>query len=123
MDQFHLVSVFVAVVDTNGFAGAARKLNISPPAVTRAINELESHLGVPYCSKSPHASCGKSFVVIQDATKSRAATDGSIMALDDRTRRDQRIAQPLMIALEMMMRDILTQRTTQHPLPDRNQPR
>ena len=25
-----------------------------------------------------------------------------------------------MIALEMMMRDILTQRTTQHPLPDRN---
>lgn len=36
----------MAVVDTNGFAGAARKLSISPPAVTRAINELESHLGV-----------------------------------------------------------------------------
>ena len=46
MDQLHLINVFVAVVDTNGFAGAARKLNISPPAVTRAINELESHLGV-----------------------------------------------------------------------------
>ena len=46
MDQLHLITVFVAVVDTNGFAGAARKLNISPPAVTRAINELESHLGV-----------------------------------------------------------------------------
>jgi DNA-binding transcriptional LysR family regulator len=45
MDQLHLISVFVAVVDTNGFAGAARKLGISPPAVTRAINELESHLG------------------------------------------------------------------------------
>lgn len=41
-----MISVFVAVVDTNGFAGAARKLNISPPAVTRAINELEAHLGV-----------------------------------------------------------------------------
>ncbi|MFX9054185.1 LysR family transcriptional regulator, partial [Acinetobacter baumannii] len=40
------INVFVAVVDANGFAGAARKLNISPPAVTRAINELESHLGV-----------------------------------------------------------------------------
>ena len=25
--------------------GAARKLNLSPPAVTRAINELESQLG------------------------------------------------------------------------------
>jgi DNA-binding transcriptional LysR family regulator len=46
MDRFHLISVFVAVVDTNGFAGAARKLNMSPPAVTRAVNELETHLGL-----------------------------------------------------------------------------
>ena len=46
MDQLHLMSVFVAVVDTNGFSGAARKLNISPPAVTRAVNDLESQLGV-----------------------------------------------------------------------------
>jgi DNA-binding transcriptional LysR family regulator len=46
LDQLHLINVFVAVVDTSGFAGAARKLNMSPPAVTRAINELETHLGV-----------------------------------------------------------------------------
>jgi len=46
MDKFNLISIFVAVVDTNGFAGAARKLNISPPAVTRAINELETRLNV-----------------------------------------------------------------------------
>ena len=46
MDRFHLINVFVAVVDTQGFAGAARKLNMSPPAVTRAINELETHLGL-----------------------------------------------------------------------------
>lgn len=46
MDRFHLINVFVAVVDTNGFAGAARKLSMSPPAVTRAINELELHLGL-----------------------------------------------------------------------------
>ena len=46
MDRLHLINVFVAVVDTNGFAGAARKLKISPPAVTRAINELEAHLAV-----------------------------------------------------------------------------
>lgn len=46
MDRFHLISVFVAVVDAQGFAGAARKLNLSPPAVTRAINELEAHLGL-----------------------------------------------------------------------------
>ncbi|MEJ5999369.1 LysR family transcriptional regulator [Paucibacter soli] len=46
MDRLHLINVFTAVVDANGFAGAARKLNISPPAVTRAIGELEAHLGV-----------------------------------------------------------------------------
>jgi len=46
MDKFNLISIFIAVVDTNGFAAAARKLNISPPAVTRAINELETQLRV-----------------------------------------------------------------------------
>lgn len=52
MDRLHLITVFVAVVDANGFAGAARKLNISPPAVTRAINELETHLGVRLLTRS-----------------------------------------------------------------------
>ena len=46
MDRLHLINIFVAVVDTSGFAGAARKLNVSAPAVTRAVNELERHLGV-----------------------------------------------------------------------------
>lgn len=45
MDQLHLINVFVAVVDAGGFAGAARNLNLSPPAVTRAISVLELHLG------------------------------------------------------------------------------
>ena len=46
MDRLHLISVFVAVVDASSFAGAARKLGLSPPAATRAINELERALGV-----------------------------------------------------------------------------
>jgi DNA-binding transcriptional LysR family regulator len=46
LDRLHLINVFVAVCDTNGFASGARKLGISPPALTRAINELETHLGV-----------------------------------------------------------------------------
>jgi len=45
MDRFHLMSVFVAVVDTGGFAGAARRLSLSPPAITRAVAELERRLG------------------------------------------------------------------------------
>jgi DNA-binding transcriptional LysR family regulator len=46
MDRFHLISVFVAVVECGGFAGAARKLGLSPPTVTRAVNALESQLGL-----------------------------------------------------------------------------
>lgn len=46
MDRLHLLNVFVNVVDAGGFAGAARALNVSPPVVTRAVNELEAHLGV-----------------------------------------------------------------------------
>lgn len=46
MDRFHQMRVFVAVAEEHGFAGAARKLDLSPPAVTRAVAALEQHLGV-----------------------------------------------------------------------------
>lgn len=46
LDRLHLMAVFVAVVDAGSFAGASRKLGISPPGVTRAIADLENHLGV-----------------------------------------------------------------------------
>jgi DNA-binding transcriptional LysR family regulator len=40
------MTAFVAVVDCGGFASAARRLNLSPPAVTRAVAELEERLGL-----------------------------------------------------------------------------
>jgi len=40
------MAIFIAVAEEEGFAGAARLLNISPPAVTRAVAALEEHLGV-----------------------------------------------------------------------------
>lgn len=46
MDKFYWMSVFVAVAEEESFAGAARRLGISPPAVTRAITALENQLGV-----------------------------------------------------------------------------
>jgi len=39
------MQVFVAVADLSGFAPAARKLRLSPSAVTRLIAALEEHLG------------------------------------------------------------------------------
>jgi DNA-binding transcriptional LysR family regulator len=55
MDRFHLIKVFVAVAESGGFAVAARKLGISPPAVTRAIMDLESHLGVRLLTRTTRA--------------------------------------------------------------------
>lgn len=45
MDRFQAMAVFVAVAEAQGFAAAARKLSMSPPAVTRMISALEQRLG------------------------------------------------------------------------------
>ena len=45
MDRLQTMSVFVAVAEESGFAPAARRLNLSPPSVTRAVSELEGRLG------------------------------------------------------------------------------
>ncbi len=46
MDRLDAMQAFVAVADLQGFAPAARKLGLSPSAVTRLIAALEEHLGV-----------------------------------------------------------------------------
>ena len=45
MDRLQTMSVFVAVAEEAGFAPAARRLNLSPPSVTRAVSALEARLG------------------------------------------------------------------------------
>jgi DNA-binding transcriptional LysR family regulator len=52
MDRFHLMAVYVAVAEEEGFAAAARRLRISPPAVTRAIAALEEQLGVKLLNRT-----------------------------------------------------------------------
>lgn len=52
MDRLHLMTVFVAVGEEESFAGAARRLAMSPPAVTRAIAALEVHLGVKLLNRT-----------------------------------------------------------------------
>jgi len=46
MDQIHRMKVLVAVGELESFAAAARRLGISPAAVTRAVGALEQTLGV-----------------------------------------------------------------------------
>ncbi|WGR94112.1 LysR family transcriptional regulator [Bradyrhizobium sp. ISRA443] len=45
MDRLDAMQAFVAVADLEGFAPAARKLGLSPSAVTRLIAALEERLG------------------------------------------------------------------------------
>ncbi len=46
MDRLHGLEVFAAVAEAGSFAGAAARLRLSPPAVTRAVAGLEKRLGV-----------------------------------------------------------------------------
>lgn len=45
MDRLQSMQIFCRVIDLNGFAAAARDLDLSPSVITRMINELEEHLG------------------------------------------------------------------------------
>src|ERR1700751_3651161 len=45
MDRIEAMEAFVAVADLRGFAPAARKLKLSPSAVTRLVAALEDHVG------------------------------------------------------------------------------
>ncbi len=45
MDRLDAMKVFVTVADLRGFATAARKLRLSPSAVTRLVASLEERLG------------------------------------------------------------------------------
>lgn len=81
MDRFHLMSVFVAVAEEEGFAAGARRLGMSPPAVTRAVASLEESLGV---------------TLLQRTTRHVRATEAGLRYLEDA----RRILQDVQIADE-----------------------
>ncbi|CAG9183379.1 LysR family transcriptional regulator [Cupriavidus pampae] len=52
MDHVHLMTVFVAVGEVESFAAAARRLDLSPAAITRAVAALEERLGVKLLART-----------------------------------------------------------------------
>ena len=52
MDRFHEMQVFLAVAEEEGFAAAARRLNTSPPSVTRAIAAMEQRIGTQLLART-----------------------------------------------------------------------
>src|ERR1043165_8848388 len=67
MDRIEAMQAFVAVADLHGFAPAARKLRLSPSAVTRLIAALEERLGAR---------------LLQRTTRSVALTDAGTRFLE-----------------------------------------
>ena len=55
MDRIDNVAVFAEVAERGSFAAAARHLNRSPAAVTRAVAELEARLGVRLLNRTTRA--------------------------------------------------------------------
>jgi DNA-binding transcriptional LysR family regulator len=67
MDRFDAMQAFVAVADRQGFAPAARKLKISPSAITRLVAALEERVGAR---------------LLQRTTRSVALTDAGMRYLE-----------------------------------------
>jgi DNA-binding transcriptional LysR family regulator len=55
MDRLESLAAFVEVAERASFAEAARRLQRSPPAVTRAVAELEARLGVQLLTRTTRA--------------------------------------------------------------------
>ncbi len=86
MDRFQEMEVFLAVAEEQGFAAAARRLNMSPPSVTRAVAALEERIGtllLTRTTRSVHISeaglryaddCRRILAELQEAEESAAGS-------------------------------------------------
>ena len=55
VDRIGDIEAFVEVADRASFSAAARQLNRSPTAVTRAVADLEARLGVRLLNRTTRA--------------------------------------------------------------------
>jgi LysR family transcriptional regulator, regulator of abg operon len=52
--KYHQLKVLVSVVESGSFRGAARRLHLTQPAITKAIKELETQLGLQLFVRQAH---------------------------------------------------------------------
>lgn len=89
MDRFQEMQVFLAVAEEEGFALAARRLNLSPPSVTRAVASLEERLGTLLLTRTTRsvrlteagqrylADCRRILAELEEAEESAAGSHAS----------------------------------------------
>jgi DNA-binding transcriptional LysR family regulator len=95
MNRFAEMEAFVGVVETGSFSGAARRLRVGQPAVSKMIAQLEDRLGVPLLLRSTHGltptEAGQSFFErakrsVEEADEAEAAARGANTSLSGRLR-------------------------------------
>lgn len=86
MDRFQEMQVFLAVADEQSFAAAARRLNMSPPSVTRAVAALEERIGTMLLARTTRSvhiteagqryveDCRRILVELEEAEESAAGS-------------------------------------------------
>jgi DNA-binding transcriptional LysR family regulator len=77
--NLHLLRVFMAVVEHQGFSRAAEALHVSQPAVSKAVRELEHQLGLPLVVRGAARSRG---VVLSDHGQSLHQHARAIFAME-----------------------------------------
>ena len=90
VDRLETMRVFVAVAEARGFAAAARRLAMSPPAVTRAVAAVERRVGAQLIRRSTRVvkltdagerflvDCKRILAAVQDAEASAAGAAGEL---------------------------------------------
>lgn len=82
MDRLFAIETFLRVVDTGSFTAAARAQNISQPAVSKAIVQLEKRLGISLLLRSTKGlkptEAGISFY--ERAKRTIEEADGAVLA-------------------------------------------
>ncbi|MFJ3681372.1 LysR substrate-binding domain-containing protein [Pseudomonas sp. NPDC090208] len=89
MDRFYEMQTFIAVAEEEGFAAAARRMNVSPATVTRAIASMEARIGTQLLSRTTRSlslsDAGKRYLVdcrriLEDLQDAEQAAAGSYKA-------------------------------------------
>src|SRR3981081_44229 len=85
MDRLDAMQAFVGVAGLQGFAPAARKLGLSPPAVTRLIAALEHRLGARLLQRTTRQAAlpglgsrylGRASRILADVEEAEASVEG-----------------------------------------------
>lgn len=85
--NLHLLRVFMAVVEHQGFSRAAEALHVSQPAVSKAVRELEHQIGLPLVERGGARGRG---VVLTDHGQSLHRHARAIFAMERTAMEDVR---------------------------------